>query len=198
MSKATTLEDRIADAFAAQHKSADLAALLEEVGKAEEKARADHSAAKDVALDPATRPAAVAAARKTMEDAEFASSRLMNATEKLKQLVTDAQSRERETARREEHAAALAERDELAKDLKEFAELTDRMVALLTRLSRNNRRLGGDHRSAGPERGAEAIARGVPGLGHSEPSIVDSTKLITFDGRQYWPPLSKNMWTEYP
>lgn len=198
MSKATTLEDRIADAFAAQLKSADLAALLDEVAKAEEKARADYAVAKDVALDPATRPAAVAAARKTMEDAQFASTRLDNATEKLKQLLDETTKRERDAAAREERAAALAERDELAKDLKEYAELADRMVSLLTRLSRNNRRLGGDHRHAGPERGAESIALGVQQLSHNSPSIVDSTKLISFGGSQFWPPHNRHMWTEYP
>lgn len=193
-----SLDERIATALSKPQSSAQLQALLSDAAQAAQTAADAASQARERALDPATRPAEVAMARKVMEDSQFASIRLDNAAEKLKQLVTEATKRERDTAVREERAAALAERDELAKDLKEYAKLSDRMVILLTRLSRNNRRLGGNHRSAGSERSAEAIARGVEHLSHHEPSIVDSTKLISFAGSQFWPPHNQHMWVEYP
>lgn len=192
------LDHRIADAFATTQSSADLAGLLREVGEAAAAAVAAQVEADRLALDPATRPEAVRAAREASGDATFRAARFNKAVEGLTQLHGQAKNREAAEAREREKAAALKERDELAADLKEFAGLTTKIVGLLARLSRNNYRLGGDHRSAGPHRGAEAIIRGVEHLSHSAPSIVDHTRLLDLDGRQVWPPMSINNWTEYP
>lgn len=190
------LEDRIADAFAAQLTSDQLFGLLTEVRAAEAKARDDYARSKDLALDPATRPATVDTARAQMADAEFASSRLGKATEKLEQLVVSAKQREREAAAREERTAALAERDELAEDLQEFGRLTNQMVALLTRLTRNNRRLYGHYESRAES--AETVARGTLVVGGVNKSIVEQTRLTSFGGSACWPPASPNNWVEYP
>lgn len=194
--KVAGLDDRIADAFAGTEvPSADLEALLAEVTTAEQQSRDDYAAAKDVALDPATRPAAVADARKVMEDAEFTSTRLTNATQKLKDLLQEAQSRERAVAARQERAAALAERDELAKDLARFKILTDEMVGLLTRLSRSNRRLHGKPTSQGET--AEALARGARSIEEAK-SILLRTKLTSFNGSGSWPPVNQHNFIVLP
>jgi hypothetical protein len=192
------LEHRIADAFATQLSSADVDALMREVNDAAAVAVATREKADRVALDPATRPEAVREAREASGDATFRAARFTKAVEGLEKLLTQARDREASEAREVEHAAAIKERDQLANDLKEFGEMTIKMVGLLTRLTRNNRRLGGDHRHAGHNRTAESIARGVEQLSHDKPSIVDHTRLIDFGGNQIWPPMNHHNWVEYP
>ncbi|MEO9299009.1 hypothetical protein [Devosia alba] len=196
--KKDDLDHRISDAFATKQSSTELSALLQEVRDGATAAVAVQAEADRVALDPATRPEAVREAREASGDATFRAARFTKAVEGLEALLTQAKGREADEARQLEHAAAIKERDQLADDLKEFWQLTNKMVGLLTRLSRNNKRLGGDHRHAGPNRSAESILRGVEHLSHQQPSIVDSTKLLGPDGRHVWPPHNTSGWTEYP
>jgi hypothetical protein len=166
-----TLDDRIADSFAATLPSKDIAALLAEVTEADRAAKAASEEANKIALDPATRPDAVAAARRAAEDADFGRRRLERATEALTQQHQDAIARERAEAQRKELAAATTERDELAKDLVEYLDLSRRIVVLLSRLQASNARIGENS-------SAEIIARQA---GASWPVNVDVTlpKLLT-------------------
>jgi hypothetical protein len=196
--KKDDLDHRISDAFATILSSTELSALLHEVRDGARAAVAVQVEADRVALDPATRPEAVREAREASGDATFRAARFTKAVEGLEKLLTQAKDREASEAREVEHAAAIKERDQLANDMKEFGEMTIKMVGLLTRLTRNNRRLGGDHRHAGHNRTAESIARGVEHLSHDKPSIVDHTRLIDFGGNQIWPPMNHHNWVEYP
>lgn len=146
------LETRIADAIGAKLSSKDVAALLEEVTAADQEAKATSEAANELALNPATKPADVAKARKAAEDADFSRRRMERAAEALRGEHKDAVARERMEAQREESEAANAERDALAKDLVEYDELARKIAALLVRLRASNMRVG-DFNSA------EAIVR---------------------------------------
>lgn len=159
------LEERIADAITDNLSSGALAALLAEVDDADAAARKTREAASQAALDPATRPAAVAAARKAMEDAEFSSRRLEIAKTKLAELQSEAAARERSDANAVEYAATVAERDQLAADLrKEYPELAARIVGLIERIEANDARIiAANQTRSGPwVRSAEAVARNAP------------------------------------
>ncbi|WP_313522253.1 hypothetical protein [Shinella sp.] len=147
------LETRIADAFGSTKlNSTDIGTLLAEVALADGTAKEASARAHQIALDPATRPDAVARARKEMEDANFRRDRMEIATAKLGELKADAVNREKLEESARERDAAAAERDQLAKDLAQYEMHAEKIVALLVRLSASNARIG-DFNSA------EAIAR---------------------------------------
>ena len=91
---APDLEIRIADAFDAKLSSKALRELLAEVDRADQEAQEGSRKANAIALDPATRPDAVAAARKLMEDADFRRLRMERAKDKLTELQKAAVRRE--------------------------------------------------------------------------------------------------------
>jgi multidrug efflux pump subunit AcrA (membrane-fusion protein) len=157
------IETRIADAFDAQLSSKQLSALLVEVAQADQDAKLASEKANETALDPATRPDAVAKARKDMEDADFRRLRMERATAKLTELRDGALEREKSEARSAEQAAAIIERDQLVKDLEEYAILAPKIATLLSRLQANNNRL---EKTGGWIDRAEPIAR------HADQSIV--------------------------
>lgn len=198
-----SLEHRIADAFEAPKKysSEELAKLLSEVQTAATDSAKAKEDADALAMNPATRPEAVREARSASEDASFRASRMAKAVEGLEALIKDAKGREAAARAEQERADALRECEELAKDLAEWGELTTKMVDLLTRLSRNNRRLGTDPTGQG-RRTAEAIVRGIEAIpinnGFTPASIISGTRLITFNGSPSWPPVNQNNWVDYP
>lgn len=159
------LDTRIADAFSNMPSSAILTDLLTEVAKADAEAKEASKRAAEIALDPATRPDAVADARKLMEDSDFSSCRLAIAAEKLLDLKRQALERERKAADIAEYTAAKAERDQLAEDIaREYPALASGIADILTRLQSNNQRVDAiNTRHAGPWlRQAEPIARNAP------------------------------------
>ena len=183
------LDARIADAFAAPQSSGLLSDLLDEVGQAAAKALDGYAQAKQIALDPATRPDAVAKARREMGDAEFSSSRLANAAAKLKEILTAAKARELNDRKRVEFAAAKAERDELASDLaSQYPGLCDQLASLMKRLVANNERIaianhGGGHGEWLAD--AETLARKAPdnwATNHDStfPRLTTSVRLPAF------------------
>lgn len=135
------LEDRIADAFGAELTSSQLSVLLAEVAKADEQAEADAERANEIALDPATRPEAVASARRDAEDANFRRLRMERATSRLTEMRAEAAKREQEKRRMDERSAAVAERDQIVKDLAEYEEHASKIAALMERLKASNDRL---------------------------------------------------------
>jgi len=156
------LENRIADAFGEEQPSTYLNALLKEVAAAEEDAGKAYQMAKEVALDPATRPAAVAQARTDMEDAEFRSTRMSNAAVRLTELLEEATQRERQQRWEQEYHAAKVERDQLVDDLrKEYPAIVEKLVALLERVEASDVRIANANSGAGERylRKVEDIAR---------------------------------------
>ena len=188
------LEDRIADAFGADFSSTELADLLKEVGLTDVAAKEASRLASDRALDPMTRPAEVAAARQQMADADFRSKRFAIATEKLSELHRQAVRREEAAAREKAGREAAAERDTLAKDLREYEALSLKIVNLLVRLQASNARVSS-------EQSAEVIARdtGLPWITNVDqtlPKLLESTRLPKFrrDGSNsgyLWPQQSR-------
>lgn len=138
MTMTAPLDERIASALAGQPSAAELAALLDEARVADAAAEQDRLAARERALDPATPPAAVAEARKAMEDSQFVRDRLEVATRKLETLRQEATHREAEAARKARIADVTARRDALAAELREtypalvtpLADLIRRVVSL--------------------------------------------------------------------
>ncbi|TPK42630.1 MULTISPECIES: hypothetical protein [unclassified Mesorhizobium] len=192
-----SLDDRIAAAFTGSPTSADVATLLQAVGAADKRAKADHAVAKERALDPATPAADVAKARKAMEDAAFASERMSAAATRLNDLLATTQKSEAEALRQTEMKAALVERDALAADLaREWPELERKMLDLLARLSANSDRL--TRAAAGAVVvTAEQIARKAPdnfAVNHSlsMPRLLTNLRLPAFvgcSGGYVWPRL---------
>jgi hypothetical protein len=159
------LETRIADAFGAKLSSKQISALLAEVAQADQDAKLASEKANEIALDPATRPDAVAAARKEMEDADFRRLRMERAASKLTELRDYALKQEEAETRAAERDAAIVERDQLVKDLEQYAILAPKIAALLSRLQANNKRL---EKTGGWIDRAEPIAR------HADQTMVHS------------------------
>ena len=197
---ALSLDDRIANAFEAQTTSTAIAALLDETKQAEQASIEAANKAQAVALDPATRPAAVTDARREMEDAQFRCSRMEAAASRLRSLHADAVAREAKQDAAKEYAAAKAERDDLVKDLKAYDEHAGAIVSLLSRLARSNLRLKTVNRGQSAEGWlytAEMIARDAPreiGLAADGglPELLTGVRLPSFlrDAHGYaWPPV---------
>ncbi|APO67251.1 hypothetical protein IE4872_CH01609 [Rhizobium gallicum] len=178
------LETRIADAFDSQLSSKQIADLLAEVAQADAEAKAASDGANETALDPATRPDAVAKARKEMEDADFRRLRMERATLKLGEMKAEAIERERKDAAARELSAALVERDRLVKDLQEYEPHALKIVELLKRLEASDRRIKAA--SAGQwNESAESIARNAgQGWGVNVdptlPRLLDGVRLPKF------------------
>jgi phosphatidate phosphatase PAH1 len=188
------LETRIADAFQSNPSSADIAALLAEVAEADQRAKDASEQANETALDPATRPDAVARARKAMEDADFTRRRMARASERLSDLLEEAKAREKRQADREEFEAARAERDALVEDLKEYPALIEKIAGLIIRVRDNDARVLNANRLCGSREdwlhSAERIFCGNPEMWssdgtHDQPRLVHSrlVKLTQKGGR---------------
>lgn len=135
MTKTTPLDERIATALTGQPTAAQLAALLDEAAEADRKAEADALAARERALDPATPPAAVAEARKVMEDAQFTRDRLAAAVEKLQRMHREAVRAEAEAERQAKVAEITARRDAMVDELRtEYPAMVAKAVDLFERL----------------------------------------------------------------
>lgn len=175
------LENRIADAFTSELSSAQISSLIQEVDQADRAAKQASEQANETALDPATRPDAVAKARKEMEDADFTRRRMAKAAERLKQLLDQAQKRERNEENRLEFEAARAERDQLVEDLKEYPELLDKLTALILRVRDSDKRIERANSLCGSRdnwlHSAEFLACGSPENWMSDGS-TDQPRLI--------------------
>ncbi|WEZ83523.1 hypothetical protein P6U16_01305 [Rhizobium sp. 32-5/1] len=159
------LETRIADAFGAGHSSKEVGTLLQDVAQADAAARQASQIASQRALDPMTRPAEVASARKEMEDCDFRSKRFAIAIEKLKELKDETARNERSAAALEEFEAARTERDQLAEDIKEYPDLAMKIVSLIERLVASDQRIEAANKAKGSKDwlySAEFLAVGSP------------------------------------
>jgi hypothetical protein len=162
--EAASLDDRIADAFAGEHTSQTIAALLQEVQQTSADAKAISQDAEKRAFNPRLRPAEVDQARKQMEDANFRSKRMDAAAEQLNDLLTAARKKEAAVARQVEYDAAKAERDQLVKDLAAYEKHASAIVSLLDRLAQNDARISKANAGHGADTwlySAQRIARGA-------------------------------------
>jgi chromosome segregation ATPase len=145
----TSLDERIAAAFADGASSSGVADLIAEAeaaavasGEAAETARAR-------ALDPILGAADVAAARRASEDATFLRDRLREGVRQLGERLRKVKAQEEQARRRAAYDAALVERDKLAKELaavyepiaQQLADLAGRIAANDAVIERINRKL---------------------------------------------------------
>lgn len=174
------LDERIATAFRTELHSDEIASLLEEAILADERAQADSDLARERALDPATPPADVTAARKVMEDCAFRRDRLGIAARRLDELLDGARKREREAALEADRHWIETERDALAAELQSrYPALADELGNLLNRLALNNAKV---ELFAGM-RNAEQIARdsdAVRGIGPIHVPSLTQCRIVEF------------------
>jgi len=142
------LEQRIAAAFG-KTSSSDVAALIAEVENAVVVRSEAAEGARLQALNPALRPADVAAARRQMEDAAFKRDRMQEAVRRLAERLREVRAQEEQARRRAAYDAALAERDRVAAELAEvypplaakLADLAALVAANDSQIERVNREL---------------------------------------------------------
>lgn len=164
------LEDRIADVFVTNPTSGALAELLREVDQTNTDAQAASKEAATRALDPKLRPAEVADARAKMVDADFRTKRMEAAADQLTTLLKETKAREEAEVRRKAREAAVADRDQLVKDIAAYEGHAAAIVELLRRIVANN-----------------------AALGHSEPHAENIARGITNNPESWFPPLTEGV-----
>jgi hypothetical protein len=198
---ALPLEQRIAAALSADDiRSAVLATLIAETETAIVAADAHANEARERAHDPALSPN-LAAARATMEDAQFASRRLKTLLPRLQQRFAKVSAQETYDAWVVEHERVKHKVDDAAQELRDtYQQLAPRLVELLLRIEKidaecrrvNNSKpvhaeaANGDGKWLQP---VELHARGLANFGHSE-SIMRDLHLPAWEAgaRPLWPP----------
>jgi chromosome segregation ATPase len=135
----SALEDRIARAFGSGTTSIDVARLIGEAEAASIAAAEAAQRARDRSLDPTLPAVDMEAARRESEDARFNADRMRAAVAKLGERKTALEAEEEQQRRRATYEAAKVERDQLAKELKEFyPEVAARLADLARRITTNN------------------------------------------------------------
>src|SRR5262245_824772 len=193
------LEERIASTLsAADHvKSADLAALIQEVETAAQTADEAATKAREAALDPAVvvDAAKVGAA---VASAALTRDRLHAALPRLHEQRKQAREREYLAAWREDYAAVKGKPDATAQMLRErYPAIVDELVTLMTNIAITDKEVSrvnlaapyGDHPRL---RGTELTARGLDRFMQPEVSIPQEPRLPTFHRDNgpvlAWPP----------
>ena len=202
------IEERIASTLAAADdvKSADLAALIQEVETAAQAADEAATKAREAALDPAVvvDAAKVGAA---VASAALTRDRLQAALPRLQEQLKQAREREYVAAWREDYAAVKAKRDATAQMLRErYPAIVDELVTLMTNIAIIDKEVSrvnlaapyGDHPRL---RGTELTARGLDRFMQPEVSIPQELRLPTFhrdDGPVLaWPPREPSLAETY-
>jgi hypothetical protein len=182
------LDERIAAAFGDGAKSADVSKVVKEAGAAAVWWGDAADKARNRALDAALPPAAVAAARREMEDAAFRAERLNNAVHRLADRVRQLERREAEQERARHAERLTAERDALAKELEEvYPQFATRLADLLARIEACDREA--QHRGV-KITSAEYVARGLSGPvqnGREVPSLVRTVRLPAWEPSEHEP-----------
>jgi len=200
----TSLDERIAAAFADGATSSGVVDLIKQAEAAAVAAGEEAEAARTRALDPTIAAADLVAARREMEDAAFRRDRLQTATTRLRERLHEVRAQEEDHRRRLAYDEARAERDELATELTrvyppmeaQLADLLIRIKACDERIERiNDRGL-----PSGAERllVAELVARGLPGFVQNSVDVTLITKQLRLPAFRYsqfdpfaWPPARK-------
>jgi len=170
------LDQRIAAALGKGVPSSSIAGVLTDAKQAALVARQAYDAAKARALSPLTLMPEVAEARQHMADAEFMQDRMQEAISHLEiaiQAVLEREASERADAA---YAAAIAERDAVAEDLKEYLPLAQRLADLLARLEASKRQMGAAGQGRADSRSAEEVVFPVDDYG-GRVSLLDQVIL---------------------
>jgi chromosome segregation ATPase len=135
----TSLDERVAAAFADGATSSGVADLIAEVEAAAVASGENAETARSRALDPALAAPDVAAARRDMEDASFRRDRMHEAVRRLGERLAEVKQEEEGARRREAYAEALVQRDVLAAELVEtYPPLAERLADLVARIAAND------------------------------------------------------------
>jgi chromosome segregation ATPase len=135
----TSLDERVAAAFADGATSSGVADLIGEAEAAAVVSGQEAEAARVGALDPARTAADVVAARHEMEDAAFRRDRMNEAVRRLGERLREVKAEEERGRRRAAYDAALAERDKLAAELTEvYPPLAAKLADLAERIAAND------------------------------------------------------------
>ena len=185
-----TLEQRIGDALAdnANITAADIANLVVQTQAAIEAADQAAIAARDQALNSALPPNE---ARQRMDDASFTAGRLRTRLPKLQQRYLEVDERE-QVARWEANAARVERlRDAAASKFLKTRDLIDELAAIFAEVADVEKEVnqintsspsGGRHLHA-----AELVARNLASFSQSDPSIIATTTLRGWNGKEVWP-----------
>jgi hypothetical protein len=132
----SSLSDRIALILQAEASSEVLVAILDDAQAELLDVKEACTAAQRQVLDPFLGAAAVAKAKREMEDLSLAASRLEAAIGHLAEHLEAARDREAETARTKLYEAARAERDTLVDDIRRiYPEAASAIAALIVRIA---------------------------------------------------------------
>ena len=135
----TSLDERIAAAFADRATSSGVAELIAEAEAAVIASGEAAEAARTKALDPTLAIADVAAARRASDDATFHRDRLNEAVRRLGERRRELKTEEERARRRAAYDAALTERDKLAAELAEvYPPLAEKLADLAGRIAAND------------------------------------------------------------
>jgi hypothetical protein len=160
-----SLADRIALALREEVSSAEIADLIKDSKDARVAAEKAHEAAYSRALDPTANTERASAGKREADDLRFEMDRLDAALEALEGARKGAKAREENARRRAAYEAAKAERDALARELREIYPAVERQLSdLVRRVAFNDAELDvvNRNRPAGAAglASAEEVARG--------------------------------------
>lgn len=183
-----TLEKRIADALNNNIAAIDLAALLAETEAAITQAS---TVERKMALDPTLSPDPTAA-RAAMTDAEFMANRLRTLLPRLQKRYTDVEAAEALTSWQSDRDRVEVRRNQAANKFMKCRDLIAEMVAIFTEVEEVDHHVNRINSSSPPGQrtlqGCELTARNLASFSSSDRSIVATTQLFSFDGKQVWPP----------
>lgn len=186
-----SLDERIAAAFTAGTKSDAVVELIGEAEAAAASAMETAQSARAQALDPASPPERVAAARREMEDAAFRRDRMQTAVTKLGERLRELKGHEEQQRRRLAYERAKAERDKLVGELREvYPALATRLADLAARVDANDREVENINARARPDgaewlAGAEMVARDINGFNVSTANVPRITRDLRLPAFEY-------------
>jgi hypothetical protein len=133
-----SLDDRIASAFDKGVSSKAVDEILKEAEGTLAEAKEAAKKARERALSPKLTSKQVSVAKRTMDDAGFAVSRLEEAIPRLQQRLQSIREVEAEIRRRKNYRKVKAETEKLAEEVaREYPVLIDKLVSLLERIQEN-------------------------------------------------------------
>lgn len=189
MQKLLPLTDQVRAALREDRTSAQVKALIEELGLDRERIKSDLIAAKAKAVDPMTGDDEADAARRLHHDLGFEEERAVSSIAQLKLRLSAIEEAEGEERRRIAYEAAEVERDECVRLVREeYPKLADSLVALLQRVMASNEQIRRANPPADKPRlqPAEWIVREANDIQHGQ--LIDNVILpgMHRDGAMKW------------
>jgi hypothetical protein len=186
-----TIDQKIGAALSSANVTAPaIAALLFEVEKALADAEQNAVATRKASLDPIAFQDA-ASARASVEIATLTVDRLRAAQSQLIKRYTEVEAAEALSRWQADAARCEKLRDAAAAKFGRVRDLISEMVAIFTEVEAVDRDASRINSSSPPGQrtlqGCELIARNLGQFSQSDKSIVATTQLLGFDGKQAWP-----------